>query len=268
MKKMILLSLLGVGMLAPGCKKNATEAGDTLATETEPVTGSASAQGSEPTLTAEPEDARDEAVVVSDDPSVDPVAGKWTLEDATEGLEGDGKLMARIKTPRGDLSCELFADAAPETVASFVGLARGLRPWLDPEQRKWVKQPFFDGLLFHRVIPNFMIQGGDHLSRDHRNPRVGTGSPGYTLPDEIVPELKFDKPGRLAMANSGPRTHSGGSQFFVTEGPVPRLDGDYVIFGQCDNVEVVKQIARVPVSGPTGTQPTEPVTMNVDIFRK
>jgi peptidyl-prolyl cis-trans isomerase A (cyclophilin A) len=188
-----------------------------------------------------------------------------TLEQATAGLAGDGKLMAEIETELGGIRCELFPDQAPATVASFVGLARGLRPHLDPKTRSWVKSPFFDGLAFHRVIPDFMIQGGDPLSRDADHPEVGTSGPGYTLPDELAADLKFDRPGRLAMANKGPRTRSGGSQFFVTERPYPSLDGGYVIFGQCGNLEVVKAIARVPKKG--GDRPAEPVRMKVRIFR-
>ncbi len=188
-----------------------------------------------------------------------------TLEQATAGL-GEGKLRAEIETDLGKIDCELFPDKAPKTVASFVGLARGLRAYQDPNSRQWVKGPFFDGLTFHRVIPDFMIQGGDPLSRGAGSGTVGTGGPGYSLPDELAPDLKFDRPGRLAMANSGPRTGSGGSQFFITEVPYPSLDGGYVIFGQCEGLDVVKKIARVPKK--RGDEPAEPVRMKVEITKK
>src|SRR5262249_48935514 len=130
-----------------------------------------------------------------------------TLEQVTAGLPKDGKLMADFATELGTIHCELLPDAAPQTVTSFVGLARGLKPFLDPATGKWAKRPFFDGLAFHRVIPGFMIQGGDPLSARYTEAGIGTGGPGYTLPDEIAPNLKFDHPGLLAMANTGPRTH-------------------------------------------------------------
>ncbi|MBI4508047.1 MAG: peptidylprolyl isomerase [Deltaproteobacteria bacterium] len=176
--------------------------------------------------------------------------------------------MAQITTDLGAITCELFPDKAPRTVASFVGLARGIRPWKDPKIGQWIKGPYFDGLAFHRVIPEFMIQGGDPLSRDYNSPYIGSGGPGYGLPDEIAPELKFDRPGRLAMANTGPKTQSGGSQFFITEVPRPQLDGGYVIFGQCGQADVVKQIARVEVDHHRGNKPRTPVIMAVKVYRR
>jgi peptidyl-prolyl cis-trans isomerase A (cyclophilin A) len=189
-----------------------------------------------------------------------------TLDQATEGLPRDGKLMAEIITDLGSVHCQLLPDVAPKTVASFVGLARGLRPFQDPASGTWTKKPFFDGLAFHRVIPGFMIQGGDPLSRSYDDPRIGSGGPGYTLPDEIAANLRFDHPGVLAMANTGPHTHSGGSQFFITEKPYPSLDGGYVIYGQCDDASVVEAVARVPVGA--ANKPTTPVTMKVKIYRQ
>jgi peptidyl-prolyl cis-trans isomerase A (cyclophilin A) len=188
-----------------------------------------------------------------------------TLEEATDGLDGDGPLTAEISTDLGAITCKLLPDVAPETVASFVGLARGKRALRDPKSGEWVKRPFFDGLLFHRVLPEFMIQGGDPLSIDHSSPALGTGGPGYTLPDELSPAHKFDHGGVLAMANKGPRTHSGGSQFFITEGPTPQLNGGYVIFGDCEGVDVVKKIARVPRGA--ADRPDTPVPMKVTIKR-
>ena len=147
---------------------------------------------------------------------------------------------AVIDTSMGRITCKLFQKEAPETVANFVGLAEGTRDWTDPATRaKMHHKPFYNGLTFHRVIPEFMIQGGDPLA-------TGEGDPGYAFADEFNPNLNFDVPGRMAMANSGPNTN--GSQFFITEAPVDQLDQHYSLFGQCDDagIAVVKAIARVP----------------------
>ena len=166
----------------------------------------------------------------------DPAKGHFTLEEATKGLSGSGPLTAKIDTTLGAFTCELYDKQAPVTVANFVGLARGLRPWKDPKSGKWVKKPFYDGLIFHRVIPGFMIQGGDPLG-------TGTGNPGYRFADEFSPDLKFDKPALLAMANAGPATN--GSQFFITEGTPEHLTGRHTIFGQCDPLSLVTKITGV-----------------------
>jgi peptidyl-prolyl cis-trans isomerase A (cyclophilin A) len=145
---------------------------------------------------------------------------------------------AVFETTAGTLRCRLFPKEAPKTVANFIGLAEGTRVWTHPASKARKKEaPLYDGTVFHRVIPNFMIQGGDPAG-------TGMGGPGYTFEDEFVPTLKFDRPGRLAMANAGPNTN--GSQFFITEVPVPHLDGRHTIFGQCDkeSIELVKAIAR------------------------
>ena len=162
---------------------------------------------------------------------------------------------AIFHTTAGDLSCELFPKQAPKTVANFIGLATGTKEWTNPDTRK--KQqgvPLYNGTIFHRVIPNFMIQGGDPLGN-------GQGGPGYSFEDEFSPDLKFDVPGRLAMANSGPATN--GSQFFITEVPTPHLDGRHTIFGQCtpESVELVKQIAR-KATDPRDNRPYDPVKIN------
>ena len=149
-----------------------------------------------------------------------------------------GPPTAIIDTTSGKLTCALFPDKAPIGVANFVGLARGTKPWSDPVSGKKVTgKPLYNGTIFHRVIPNFMIQGGDPKGD-------GTGDPGYKFKNETSPDLGFDQPGRLAYANAGPDTN--GSQFFVTEAPYPSLNGGYTIFGQCDepSVELVKTIAR------------------------
>jgi peptidyl-prolyl cis-trans isomerase A (cyclophilin A) len=142
-------------------------------------------------------------------------------------------------TSMGRLTCKLFSAEAPATVANFVGLATGTKTWIDPETLKPVAgKPFYDGTTFHRVIPGFMIQGGDRLG-------TGSGDAGFYVKDEISPSLRFDVPGRLAMANSGPGTD--GSQFFITEDAKSELNGKYSIFGQCDahSVLLAASIARV-----------------------
>jgi peptidyl-prolyl cis-trans isomerase A (cyclophilin A) len=151
--------------------------------------------------------------------------------------------VAIIHTTAGDMKCELFPDKAPTAVANFIGLATGDKDWTNPSTGKVEHhRPMYDGVIFHRVIPGFMIQGGDPLG-------TGTGGPGYTFEDELRPDLLFDRPGRLAMANAGPNTN--GSQFFITERPQPGLnprDGaGYTIFGQCDSnaVALVAKIARM-----------------------
>ncbi len=169
----------------------------------------------------------------------------------TKGLRGTGaKLTATIDTSKGTLHCELFADKAPMTVANFIGLATGQKSFIDPKTGKVVRgKAFYDGLTFHRVIPNFMVQGGDPLG-------AGTGGPGYQFEDEIAPDLQH-KPGVLAMANAGPRTN--GSQFFIDEIRSPHLDGRHTIFGQCKETELVTSIANAP-RGPTD-MPVPPVVI-------
>jgi peptidyl-prolyl cis-trans isomerase A (cyclophilin A) len=160
---------------------------------------------------------------------------------------------AIFDTSMGQMTCKLFDKQAPEAVSNFVGLATGTKEWTDPATKQKVHgQPFYDGTTFHRVIPEFMIQGGDRLG-------TGEGDPGYMFKDEFDPSLNFDVPGRLAMANSGPDTN--GSQFFITEAPYPSLDQHYVIFGQCDphSVLVVQSIARV--NRDDHDKPTEPVVL-------
>ena len=161
---------------------------------------------------------------------------------------------AVFDTSMGRMTCRLFDKAAPVTTANFVGLATGTKDWTNPETHaKQHGVALYNGTTFHRVIPGFMIQGGDPLGN-------GMGGPDYAFPDEIVPGLTFDVPGRLAMANAGPNTN--GSQFFITETPQPSLDGSYSIFGQCDDaaVTVAKAIARVERD--SNDKPLTPVTLN------
>ena len=149
----------------------------------------------------------------------------------------DPGVYAVIETSQGTIVCKFFEKEAPETVANFIGLATGAKTWTHPETGKKMEHtPYFDNTTFHRVIPDFMIQAGDPTGS-------GTGWPGYTIKDEIVDSLKFDIPGRMAMANSGPGTAA--SQFFITEVPTPHLDGKYTIFGQVvEGQDLVGKIAR------------------------
>jgi peptidyl-prolyl cis-trans isomerase A (cyclophilin A) len=145
-----------------------------------------------------------------------------------------------MDTSMGRITCQFYQKQAPLAVANFIGLATGSKDWTDPNTKKIQHhKPLYNGTTFHRVIPEFMIQGGDPVGN-------GMGDPGYAFDDEVDPNLTFDRPGRLAMANSGPNTN--GSQFFVTEKGYDSLNGHYTLFGQCDDssVEVVKAIARVP----------------------
>jgi len=174
--------------------------------------------------------------------------------------KSSGEPTAVFETTMGTLRCKLFPKEAPKTVANFIGLADGTKDWTDPATgQKKHGVPLYSGTIFHRVIANFMIQGGDPLG-------TGTGDPGYRFEDEIVTSLTFDRPGRLAMANAGPGTN--GSQFFMTEVPTPHLNGHHTIFGQCDDasVELVKKIARVP-KGP-GDKPVTPVRINKIVIEK
>ncbi len=167
-----------------------------------------------------------------------------------------GNPKAVFETSAGKLTCTLFQDKAPNAVANFTGLAEGTKDWKHPAsgaQKHGV--PLYDGTIFHRVIPNFMIQGGDPAG-------TGMGDPGYSLKNgEIVAGLNFDRPGRLAYANSGSPDTSG-SQFFITEVPYPSLNGKYIIFGQCDqpSIELVKKIARM-ARDPRNDRPFNPVRL-------
>src|SRR5579883_1063720 len=168
----------------------------------------------------------------------------------------DPGLYMTFQTDKGNIACKLYEKESPVTVGKMVGLAIGKLPYVDPRTHQTTRKKFFDGLTFHRVIPGFMIQGGDPLGN-------GTGSPegpGFPYQNENSPNLKFDVAGRLAMANAGPNTN--GSQFFITEAPYPSLNGGYTIWGQCDDaaVELVKQIARMPRGA--ADRPVQPVKIN------
>ncbi len=150
--------------------------------------------------------------------------------------EGE-KLYATFVTSMGNMVAELYWEKAPKTVANFVGLAEGTKEWTDTKTGQKVTKPLYNGTIFHRVIPDFMIQGGDPLGN-------GTGGPGYQFGDEFDPSLRHDSAGILSMANAGPGTN--GSQFFITEGPTPHLNNRHSVFGKIvEHVDLVSKIARV-----------------------
>lgn len=171
-------------------------------------------------------------VEISED---DPLQGVFPLERALARLGGPkhGALAAIIETELGNLTCELWPHRAPITVANFVGLARGLRPFR--HEGAWHERPGYDGTIFHRRIPAFMIQGGDPTG-------TGKGGPGYQIPDEQWAGAKHDRAGLLSMANRGPNT--GGMQFFITDGAAPHLPPSFTIFGECDPLDVITTIAK------------------------
>ena len=175
----------------------------------------------------------------------DPKAA-WRKEPGTYAI---------FETTSGTIVCKLMPEVAPKTVENFIGLAKGTKEWTDPKTGEKVTKPFYDGLTFHRIIDNFMIQGGCPLG-------TGTGGPGYKFADEFDPKVQFDRPGRLAMANSGPNTN--GSQFFITHVPTPWLNMKHTIFGEVvEGQEVVDAMGKVAKDA--NGKPNTPITFNVKI---
>lgn len=159
------------------------------------------------------------------------------LASAAETVDKQGPLHATLKTSMGDIVIRLFDEKAPKTVANFVGLASGTKEWTDPKTQQKTKRPLYNGTIFHRVIPDFMIQAGDPLGN-------GTGGPGYRFEDEFHPDLRHGKAGIVSMANAGPNTN--GSQFFITSRATPHLDGRHSVFGEVvKGQDVVLAIAGV-----------------------
>jgi peptidyl-prolyl cis-trans isomerase A (cyclophilin A) len=169
-------------------------------------------------------------------------------------------LYAHFTTSEGNFTARLFDAETPNTAANFAGLADGSKEWTDPRSGRKVKQPYFNGTVFHRVIEGFMIQGGDPLGQ-------GTGGPGYTFADEFNPTLRHSKPGILSMANRGPNTNGG--QFFITLAATPWLDDKHSVFGEIvEGMDVVKQIGSTATSKP-GDRPVKAITIqSVTIEKK
>ena len=178
------------------------------------------------------------------------LAGDPALADASKG-----KLFVTFDTTMGKFRCELFEEKAPNTVANFVGLARGVRPWLDKKTGNWATSNFFEGILFHRVIDGFMIQTGDPMG-------TGTGGPGYLIADELDKSLRHNSGGILSMANRGPNT--GSSQFFVTVRDTPHLDDKHTVFGKCDP-KVAVAISKVQTKA---ERPLDDVKINKLSFER
>jgi peptidyl-prolyl cis-trans isomerase A (cyclophilin A) len=173
-------------------------------------------------------------------------AGKWT-QRALAGKD----IWATLQTSEGDIVLRLFSKDAPQTVASFVGVASGEKEWRHPVTGELSRKPLYEGVIFHRVIPGFMIQGGDPAG-------TGSGNPGFYVPDEFQSGRRFDRPGLLAMANAGPNT--GGSQFFITVAPTPHLTNHHTLFGEVvAGYENVVKISEVPSA--RGNRPVTPVTI-------
>lgn len=247
MKHSTLMTLLVLALAISACKKDSK-------TEKETPKSAEKADGEKPTE-GKPAAAK-EKPPVSQDTVRPPMAAD--LEEYTKDLEGDGPLMAKFVTSVGEINCELYEKEAPMTVANFVGLARGLKPFRNPKNGEVEKRPFYDGIIFHRVIPSFMIQTGDPLGK-------GVGGPGYTFADEFNDSLLHDQPGRLSMANAGPGTN--GSQIFITERPTPHLDQrraqgrGHTVFGQCKELDIIKKIANVPKAPGSSSRPAEDVVI-------
>ncbi|MDY7226748.1 peptidylprolyl isomerase [Hyalangium rubrum] len=182
--------------------------------------------------------------------SAAPAAGGETSGWQKAALDGQ-ELFATMETSEGTIVLKLFSKDAPKTVANFVGLASGQKEWKEPTTLQKTTRPLYDGTIFHRVIPDFMIQGGDPLGN-------GTGSPGYRFEDEFQSGRKFDKKGILAMANAGPGTN--GSQFFITTSEPQWLNNKHTIFGEVlKGYDVVEKISKVPTA--PGNRPLTPVTI-------
>ncbi|MDP9433419.1 MAG: peptidylprolyl isomerase [Actinomycetota bacterium] len=169
------------------------------------------------------------------------------------------QLYATLSTSSGDIEVQLFPNHAPKTVANFVELAEGTREWTDPRTGEKKTAKLYDGTIFHRVIPNFMIQGGDPLG-------TGTGGPGYKFKDETHPDLSFDRPYLLAMANAGPGTN--GSQFFITVAPTAWLTGKHTIFGEVTKGREVVDAISTAATGRNDRPQQDVVVQSVTIERR
>ena len=232
-----------VAFAAAACRSTPAEPESRSVLKSETQEPAAAAATPAPAPTPAPPKEVPKAPVSADDP----LHGKFSLDDATANLAGKGPLVAEIDTDQGKLVCDLYDDKAPITVANFVGLARGLRPFKAPDGQ-WTKKPAYDGTTFHRVIKGFMIQGGDPSG-------TGAGEPGYVIPDEVWAGAAHDRRGLLCMANRGPNTN--GQQFFIMDGVAKHLDGGYTIFGKCGPDAVIEKLASVPLRGDQSVTPSK-----------
>jgi|ERR1051325_2143213 len=189
------------------------------------------------------------------------VCGVAAAQEGGKAPAKKGTPYAKFETSEGNFTVELFEKDAPKTVANFIGLAEGTKEWTDPRTGEKVKKPYYNGLTFHRVIANFMIQGGDPLG-------TGTGGPGFTIPDEFASGRKLDKAGILAMANKG-TPNSGAAQFFITLAPTTWLNGKHTVFGEVtEGMDVIEKIGSTKTTKP-GDKPVKPIVIkSVKIERK
>lgn len=201
-----------------------------------------------------------------------PPAAPISLDAALAGLKGTGALSVSFELHSegkslGAVRCELWPDKAPQAVATFIGLSRGLVSWKDPHGGEWKKKPLYEGLILHRVIADFLIQGGDPKCAGDTQCMFspGSGDPGFAIPDEPRPDLRFDQPGLLALSNKGPNT--GGSQFFITLRPTPWLSGHHTLFGQCDNLPLLQKVSQVETY-PNDAPKTPIVIQKLTVNRK
>jgi peptidyl-prolyl cis-trans isomerase A (cyclophilin A) len=209
-----------------------------------PVALAACASGPRPFPPPVPE------VAAANQAAGDPYAGRFPYEDAVAGLPPEGRLVATLKTDAGEIRCRLDPSEAPLAVANFVGLARGLRPFKQSPEGPWGAGPYYDGLPFHRAIDGEFVQTG----------RRGEG-PGFVLQDEMTVGHTFDRPGLLALANTG-APHSSSAEFFVTIAPLTQLKGKHTIIGSCDNGDVVRELVTRTLAG------AEPRLQSVTIGRE
>lgn len=247
--------------LSVGCTKKPADASDSgTSTDTAQNSG-AKADATEDSAVDVGEDeaqAADEEKAADNADADEDALNSENPDEILKSIEGEGDLHATFFTNQGEIDCVLYEEEAPNTVANFVGLATGKKRFVDPNDRKTKQEPFYDGTIFHRVIPGFMIQGGDRLGK-------GMGDPGYRFEDEFHTDLRHDSAGVLSMANSGPNTN--GSQFFITDAPTPHLDNRHSVFGKCENLDVVSKIASVDRA--RGDRPVEDVVIErIEISRK
>jgi peptidyl-prolyl cis-trans isomerase A (cyclophilin A) len=256
---MIAAALLSASACTPQQSDDAPS-DEQAAEQSEQAAENSEAEDDEPAATSDEESAEGEKEEAAIEPQVadrnrttegaadEP--GAESAEDILAQFPGEGTLQATIRTNRGELHCELFEDRAPNTVANFVGLATGKKTFRDHETGELVRANFYNGLIFHRVIPNFMIQGGDPTG-------TGRGGPGYQFDDEFDESLRHDEAGILSMANSGANTN--GSQFFITDAPTPHLDNRHSVFGLCEETDIVSQIADAETGA--RNRPAEDIVM-------
>lgn len=188
-------------------------------------------------------------VVAHNQAAGDPYAGRFPYEDAVAGLPEGSRLLATLNTDAGEIHCQLDPSEAPIAVANFVGLARGLRPFQDTPDGPWHAAPYYDGLPVHRVQDGEFIQAG----------RRGAG-PGFVLQDEMSPGHVFDRPGLLALANTG-APHTSAAEFFITIAPLSQLRGKHTILGSCDSEDIVRELARRAIAAPAAPPTIRTITI-------